>query len=50
MQYLKKVRACEKWSSTTFIKVDTSYRMAPLPVLYIVTLTYIFSYKILGNI
>ena len=37
--------ASEKCSSTTFIEVDTSNRMAPLRMLYIVTLTYFFKVK-----
>ena len=36
------VRASEKCSSTTFIAVDTGFRMMPLGILYIATLIYIF--------
>ena len=36
------VRASGKCSSTTFIEVDISHRIAPLRMLYIVTLTYMF--------
>ena len=39
----KTVSASEKCSSTTFIEVSISHRMAPLRVFYIVTLTYIFN-------
>ena len=42
LNILKMVRASEKCSSKTFIEVDTSYRMVPLQLLYIMTLTYIF--------
>ena len=38
----KTVRASEKWSSMTFIEVDIRYRMKPLYMLYLKTLTYIF--------
>ena len=38
----KMVRANEKISSTTFVEIDISHRMAPLRMLYIVTFTYIF--------
>ena len=38
----KTVRASERCSSTTFIEADTSHRISPLRMLYIVTLTYIF--------
>ena len=41
----KMARASEKYSRTTFIKVDISHRMALLRILYIVTLTYIFKVK-----
>ena len=34
------MRANEKYSSTSFIEVDTSHRMVPLRMLCIVTLTY----------
>ena len=36
------VSTCEKYSSTTFIKDDTSHRMLSLQMLYIVTLTHTF--------
>ena len=36
------VRANENCSITTFVEVDASYRMTPLRMLYIVTLTLIF--------
>ena len=42
MQIWKTMRASEKCSRTTFIEVDTSHRMRPLRLLYIMTLTYIF--------
>ena len=43
------VRTSEKCSSTNFVEVDISHRMAPLRMSCIVTLTYIFKvtkYKI----
>ena len=41
----KTVRASEKCSSTTSIDVNISHQMAPLRMLYIVILTYIFKFK-----
>ena len=47
----KMVRASEKCSSTSFIEVGTGYRMVPLQILCIVTLTSIIQgHKISGNI
>ena len=42
----KMVRASKKYSSTTFIEVDTSHWMALLRMLFIVTLTYVFKVKL----
>ena len=41
--------ANEKCSSTTFMEVNTIHRMAPLRILYIVTLTWKEKYTISGK-
>ena len=47
----KIVRSSEKYWSMPFIEIDIIHRMAPLRMLYIVTLTYIFKVtKISGSI